>query len=216
MKKLLVFFCLAFLACPVWAGKDGGVRFGLLGGFTSSSTNVEQMKLSSVSLYHAGVALHVHVGPTFAVQFQLQYQVKGATLDKMDTSPASFQSLETKVGYVELPVQLQLRIPLPVVRPYLFGEPFIGYALNLYSKSLQDEVKDFGKANIQRMEYGLGLGGGVDIWKIQVSARYFWNFGSLCADDGKVSTNAVAETVTSAFKDKRHFNGFSVTAVLFF
>ena len=119
-------------------------------------------------------------------------------------------------GYVELPVQLQLRIPLPVVRPYLFGEPFIGYALNLYSKSLQDEVKDFGKANIQRMEYGLGLGGGVDIWKIQVSARYFWNFGSLCADDGKVSTNAVAETVTSAFKDKRHFNGFSVTAVLFF
>ena len=152
MKKLLVFFCLAFLACPVWAGKDGGVRFGLLGGFTSSSTNVEQMKLSSVSLYHAGVALHVPVGPTFAVQFQLQYQVKGATLDKMDTSPASFQSLETKVGYVELPVQLQLRIPLPVVRPYLFGEPFIGYALNLYSKSLQDEVKDFGKANIQRME----------------------------------------------------------------
>lgn len=216
MKKLLVILCLAFLACPSWAGKEGGVRFGLLGGFTSSSTNVEQMKLSSVSLYHAGVALHVPVGPTFAVQFQLQYQVKGATLDKMDTSPASLQSLETKVGYLELPIQFQLRIPLPVVRPYLFGEPFLGYALNLYSKSLEDEVKDFSKANIQRMEYGLGLGGGVDVWKIQVSARYFWNFGSLCADDGKVSTNAVAETVTSAFKDKRHFNGFSVTAVLFF
>ena len=195
---------MALLACPVWAGKEGGVRFGLLGGFTSSSTNVEKMDLSSVSLYHAGVALHVPVGPTFAVQFQLQYQVKGATLDKMDTSPASLQSLETKVGYLELPVQLQLRIPLPVVRPYLFGEPFLGYALNLYSKSLGDEVRDFGTANIQRLEYGL------------VSARYFWNFGSLCADDGKVSTNAVAETVTSAFKDKRHFNGFSVTAVLFF
>ncbi len=107
---------MALLACPVWAGKEGGVRFGLLGGFTSSSTNVEKMDLSSVSLYHAGVALHVPVGPTFAVQFQLQYQVKGATLDKMDTSPASLQSLETKVGYLELPVQLQLRIPLPVVR----------------------------------------------------------------------------------------------------
>ena len=129
MKKLLVLCCLVFLACPVWACKEGGVRFGLLGGFTSSSTNVEKMDLSSVSLYHAGVALHVPVGPTFAVQFQLQYQVKGATLDKMDTSPASLQSLETKVGYLELPVQLQLRIPLPVVRPYLFGEPFLGYAL---------------------------------------------------------------------------------------
>ena len=215
MKKNLVILMLALMASPV-LNAGNGVRFGLLGGFTSSSTNVEKMELSSVSLYHAGAALQVPIWPAFAMQFQLQYQVKGATLDKMDTSPASLRSLETQVGYLELPVQFQLRIPLPVVRPYLFGEPFVGYALNMNTKSLQEEIKDFDKANISRMEYGLGLGGGVEFWKMQVSARYFWNFGSLCADDGLVSTDAIAETVTSAFKDKRNFNGISVTAVLFF
>ena len=31
----------------------------------------------------------------------------------------------------------------------------------------------------ERFEYGLGVGGGLNIWRLQIVARYNWNFGSL-------------------------------------
>ena len=32
---------------------------------------------------------------------------------------------------------------------------------------------------LNRLEYGLGLGIGIDVWKLQVIGRYNWNFGVL-------------------------------------
>ena len=60
-------------------------RVGVLVGFTSSNADVSQFDASSVSLYHAGLAFNFPVGVGFAIQPQLLYQVKGASLDEIHT-----------------------------------------------------------------------------------------------------------------------------------
>ena len=94
------------------------------------------------------------------------------------------------------------------------AEPFVGFALN--SKTVSAGVKEtnLAKSALSKMEYGLGLGGGVELWRLQVSARYYWNFGSLCDSSGEVTP--IGQEVRAAFKNGKNFNGFSLSAALFF
>lgn len=201
------------------------LRFGVLGGFTSSSTNVKEFNPSSVNLYHAGVSLNIPIAAGFAIQPSLLYQVKGAALDKMQESglEASVATLETKVGYVELPVQLQWGPDLLAFRPYVFAEPFVGVGINTDNtvKTVGlaiENSKEFKDSSLRRLEYGFGIGGGIEFWRLQLSAKYFWNFGSLYQEGASAedTMNTVAATVKKAFKDNKNFNGFSVSLAIFF
>ena len=79
-----------------------------------------------------------------------------------------------------------------------------------------DKVSNaFKDVNMSRFEYGLGLGGGLEIWRLQLSLKYFWNFGSLSSDGHKVDS-PIGRTVTEAFKEKKNFNGLTLSAALFF
>jgi hypothetical protein len=81
---------------------------------------------------------------------------------------------------------------------------------------LEKMSNQFKDADLRRFEYGLGLGIGIDFWRMQLTGRYFWNFGSLSADGGTVDSEYIGDTVRSAFKDKKHFNGMSVSLAYFF
>jgi len=72
----------------------------------------------------------------------------------------------------------------------------------------------FKKAGLARWEYGLGLGLGIDIWKLQVSAKYYWNFGSLYNESGTM--NDIGGQVKNAFKDGRNFNGITFSLAYMF
>ena len=220
MKKNWLLTAVAAIAVTV-SGLDAGaqVRFGVLGGFTSSETKIKNMETSSVSLYHAGVALKVPLMLGFAIQPQVLYQVKGVSLDQAKLSQ---MQLDTKVGYVEVPVQVQWGPDLLFFRPYIFGEPFVGYALNVESKleipslSTSTTVRDnFEDSFINRLEYGLSLGAGIEIWRLQLSAKYFWNFGSLTTE-GRTLLDAFNEAVSENVKSNDSFNGVSVSLALFF
>ena len=181
------------------------VRFGVLGGFTSSSTKAENINTESVSLYHAGVAAQVRLPFNLAVQPQLVYQVKG-------TAAAS---ADTKVGYVEVPVQIQWGPDLIVCRPYVLAEPFVGYALNVKATSglanAQMVINDFKDLNLNRFEYGVGVGAGIEFWRLQLSAKYFWNFGQLSNE-----TKEIAGQVYDAISSGKSFSGINVSLALFF
>ncbi len=194
----------------------GSSRFGAVGGFTSSSADVDVLSAESYSLYHAGVAFQLHLGAGFCIQPELLYQVKGVQLSSALTGEVDGPALDlkSKVGYLELPVQLQWGPDLLAFRPYVFAEPFVGYAVNLNTKVGTLESKDFRKAAVDRLEYGLGLGAGIEFWRLQVSARYFWNFGSLYSESGEV--DAIGQTVKTAFTEGKNFNGVSVSAAFFF
>ena len=222
MKKLI--FAAAMLLCTVAASAQS---FGVTAGFTSSSTDVKNFDPKSVSLYHAGVVFEIPIAGGFAIQPGIIYQMKGATLDQYadDTNNIKLSSLETKVGYLEVPVQIQWGPDLALFRPYVFAEPFIGYGINVSNKidiaGIADKEKrqEWADNAMKRLEYGCGFGIGLDFWMLQLSVQYFMNMGGLADDNGKITTDATNEAIKAVVNnayDKNNFNGIKVSAVLFF
>ncbi len=212
MKKTLVLaaFVVAIVFCPAAAaGSFLSPRVGVMGGFTSSSTSIKNVDNKSVSLYHVGLTAEIPLLGGFAVQPSVLYQVKGLSADKWGSSNISetVGSFETKVGYLEVPVQIQWGPDLLLFRPYVFAEPFAGYRLGQSSKGV---FADGLKESLKKFEYGLGLGAGLEIWKLQVSFKYFWNFGDIYSTGGNL-----VDSTKDAVKGKS-FNGIMVSVAVFF
>ncbi|MCQ2145884.1 MAG: outer membrane beta-barrel protein [Bacteroidales bacterium] len=222
MKKLVLTVIAAvsmlFFADKASAQIEG---VGVFGGFTSSSSNVKNFTPSSVSQYHLGVAYKFNLGLGLAIQPSVSYQVKGTTLDMIGSQTISenLRVLDASVGYVEIPLQIQWGPDLMAFRPYVLAEPFVGFGVNFKAAgplNIETVKNDWKAANMSRLEYGIGLGGGIEVWRFQVAAKYFWNFGSLCDNEGKIDVGAVANTVSEAFKGGKNFNGISVSLGFFF
>jgi|BioPla2DNA2_1021312.scaffolds.fasta_scaffold13136_5 hypothetical protein len=194
--------------------------FGIQAGLTSSSASLKDLSTESVSKYHVGGFLQIPLAAGFSFQPGLLYQVKGASMDSFSdhSLESSFESLETEVGYLEVPLQIQWGPDLIAFRPYVFAEPFLGYAIAVKSEgqaklSISSSNKSLKDSGLSRLEYGLGLGGGIELWKLQLSAKYFWNMGSLYSESQTAAdaTKGVTEAVKAAFKDKKSFNGIMFT-----
>lgn len=184
-------------------------HFGLMGGFTSSATKIKDVDSKSVSLYHIGLTAQLPVGGGFAIQPSVLYQVKGASAGDMgDLSiKDAGKSFETKVGYLEVPVQIQWGPDLMFFRPYAFAEPFVGYRISSSNKENAKVLKD----ELKKVEYGLGLGVGIDVWKLQLSAKYFWNFGKIYE-----TGDTASETIKDAVNNGNNFNGIMASVAFFF
>ena len=212
MKKTLIVLALAAALSSMtqaYAQSYTRNRVGAIAGFTSSSAKISDVDAKSISLYHIGLTAELPVGLGVTIQPSLLYQMKGMSLDswKNSTGTDIKDSFETKVGYLELPVQIQWGPDLLAFRPYGFLEPFVGYKLTDSSKGesakvLSDELKN--------VEYGLGAGVGIDIWMLQFSAKYFWNFGDI------YHTGSTATQTIKGLKDGNNFNGIAVSVAIMF
>ena len=211
MKKIVFTLMAAALVFSVnsRAQHYDNSRLGITGGVTSTSTTIKGVDTKSISQYHAGLALEIPLGGGFAIQPEVLYQVKGMALDKWGDSTTGDigKSFETKVGYLEVPVQIQWGPDLMLFRPYGFVEPFVGYRL---TENSEGDAKMLAN-KLQNVEYGMSLGAGVDIWKLQVALKYFWNFGNVYKSDIKDTGTTIA-----GLKDGNNFNGVAVSVALFF
>ncbi len=204
----------AILFCTeVSAQSYSSTRFGVMGGFTSSSAKIKDVTTKSVSLYHAGVTAEFPLLGGFHIQPSIIYQVKGASADNIG-SVALSDFFETKVGFIEIPVQLQWGPDLMAFRPYGFVEPFVGLRINDKSEGVAEGISD----KLKKAEYGLGLGVGLEISRFQLSAKYYWNFGRIYDKDGNSSSigDTVKGTVTDLVNNGNNFNGIAVSLAVFF
>ena len=172
--------------------------FGVIGGVTSSQMKFKDIDLKSYTGAHVGVAYNLPLGAGFALQPELIYNVKGTNWEELKT--------KAKYGYVELPVQLQWGLDLVMLRPYVFAEPFAGYAVT-GSKVINSDKAKINLSNVKsRFEYGLGIGAGVEVYnRVQLAFKYYWNFEN--ADQWSV----VADMVKA-----KSFSGLVFTAGIFF
>lgn len=147
------------------------ILFGSAVGFKSSDE------------YSAGAVVQVSLPGGFAVQGGLMYQTKELSINTPEVAVVDtvVRTITSKYSYLEVPVQLQWGVDLILLRPYIFTEGFLGYAVKA----------DHG----HRYEHGVAVGGGLELWKLQLSAKYFWNLGG--------------ERYT-------RFKGFALTGVWFF
>jgi hypothetical protein len=175
MKKFIVIVASLLVAVSAHA------QFGVVAGITSSSSNlkdaVADVQAQNITQYHVGLTYKLDLG-LIAIQPSILDNMKGT---KLNVANIGATELDYKTGYVEVPVQLQAGLNLGVARIYGFAEPFVGYAItNQVNSSLAKDPQSTWNNIKSKLEYGVGLGVGVELIKhVQVSAKYFWNMGSM-------------------------------------
>lgn len=215
MKKIL-FSIFALLLGVVASAQDG---FSVLGGITSSSTRIEELNLENAARCHFGVAYKRSILYGFAVQPELWYDMKGANVPALIEGHGAGM-LDLKMGYAELGTQLQWGPDLVLFRPFVFFEPFIGYAINNnITRSCSDNTFRTALNNswecLKRLEYGYGMGGGLELFGMfQLTAKHFRNLGPLLKDGP--CTTAEARCLTSSLDDNSNFGGWVFSLGFFF
>ena len=195
MKKSI--FAIA-LAISLFSAIEASAQVGIIGGLTSSTTQVKNIDSKSLNLYHVGLITKVDLGMGFAIQPGLIYQVKGVALGEISENTKT-EDFQLKSGFLEIPVGLQWGPDLLAFRPYLFAEPFVGYQIS----------------GSDSAEYGFGLGLGIEFGgRLQLSAQYFNNMGKLFNED-KVDTAVIKEDVKESLKDG-NFKGFKLSLAILF
>ena len=198
MKKILVIVASLLVAVSAHA------QLGVVAGITSSKSNLEEAyaDINNVNQYHVGLTYKLDLG-LIAVQPSLIYNVKGVSMEgfKVADIQTHLGERDYKTGYLEIPVQVQAGINLGLARVYGFVEPFVGYALNNeVNTSLLKEPEQTWQNVKSRLEYGIGLGAGVELIKhVQVAVKYYWNMGDMYGKEIKVAnfTSTIGEQKAS-------------------
>lgn len=217
MKKLFLTIALALLTFTA-----ANAQFGIIGGFTSSSTKLPKgtnwsAEVKNAPLWHAGVAYKIGMGPFFTLQPQLVYQTKGS---KVNDGARDFKS---QAGFVELELSAQLGLDLLMLRPFIMLEPFIGYDVTpgeILNGSITgisfDEVNKYLRNAKNKFEVGFGVGGGIEVMRhVQVSVQWFMNAGKLFNED-KLAADTVMKAIATNYKDINNYQGLKVTVGIFF
>ena len=217
MKKLFLTIALALLTFTA-----ANAQFGIIGGFTSSSTKLPKgtnwsAEVKNAPLWHAGVAYKIGMGPFFTLQPQLVYQTKGSKVND------GLRDLTSQAGFVELELSAQLGLDLLMLRPFIMLEPFIGYDVTpgeILNGSItgitSDEVNKYLRNAKNKFEVGFGVGGGIEVMRhVQVSVQWFMNAGKLFNED-KLAADTVMKAIATNYKDINNYQGLKVTVGIFF
>lgn len=216
MKRFLMVIALCVMT--FWGSDTSMARgFGITGG--ASFVGVKDVTSGLTTGYHAGLTYKFDLPLGFAIQPSVLYHQKGSVVED---AFANGSSLDLKTGYLEVPVSFQWGPDLILFRPFLDVTPFVGYGLNNsvsgYSSLINSiQQTDNQWEGLNRLEYGLGLGIGLDIWKLQVIGRYNWNFGSLLDVNGKLpGAENVLSNVKSSVLGGNNYGGMTLSVAFIF
>ena len=211
MKKLIT-LCVVVLVSAATAFNANAGRFGVKAGVNVTNLNMDNIESIGALGYSAGITWQWNLPLWLAIQPDLMYHVKATNLDQVGS--------QLSLGTVEFcpNVQWGPRFANKNIRVFAQASPFIGYAVSkditegdgIISDEIKDIMNQYGVAgtwdNVNRFSYGCGLGVGVQLWALQVTAQYVWNFGSL--------TN-ISDVSVESFNDT-NFGGYNVTLALMF
>ncbi len=173
MKRLFATVVAALALCCISASAQA--KWGVTAGLNFNTSKFSEIDVKAKTGWSAGATCLVDLPLGFSIQPSLLYHQKGANITN---------EIAQNMGFIELPVSVQWGPDLLVFRPFLDVTPYIGYALsNEVTTSLAD-FKFSSWRGKERFEYGLGIGAGINVWKLQLIARYNWNFGSLYNVEG--------------------------------
>lgn len=219
MKKTLA---LAIsIAAILWTSVsiDAQNRCGVIGGFSFSQAS-EVANRGTMTRYNAGVTYQFKLPAGFSIQPSLLYHSKGVRAGNVNTG----SNMDLTVGYLELPVSFQWGPDLLLFRPFLDVSPYIGVGLhNKMSCKGPAAPESFTETNVwqtagvARMEYGVGVGIGVEIWRFQIIGRYNWNFGSLYKGNDNIdATSQAAWFMENTFGEGGNYRGLTLSVSFLF
>ena len=180
MKRILLLVT-AFMLLSV----QGFSQFGIKGGLNFNS--LEDINLRGVKNFDIGNSTGFNAGILYkikipliglTIQPELIYSQTNSSINT-DIIGGSNLNGDLKLGTLMLPVGLQWGIDLMLFRPFIQAVPYIGYTVNT-----QNKITNL-NWNVDKFKYGVGLGAGLDIWKLQISGRYNWDLGDVAEFEWK-------------------------------
>ncbi len=178
MKKF--FITLTLLLC-VGIYANAQVSFVVKGGL--NYTKMSDITLGNLDqAWNAQTGFHAGIGAQFKIPktgFSFQPEALYSRVRTNFIGPITQDSYDFQIDYVNVPLNLQWGIDLTVIRPFIFAAPYISYAIGK-GELLENVEWD----NFNRFDYGVGLGAGIEIWKVQISGKYNWGFGKPFNENG--------------------------------
>ena len=202
MKRIYIILAAAvlFMCLPSGAAAQ---HFGVKAGINFSDPKSD---VKTNLGYQAGIAVQCDLPLWFSVQPELLFHVKGGQAESSNKGTSSAFGL----GYLEIPVNIQWgpRFSDDRFRIFVQGSPFIGYAISKDMKNAKGESYDW--KNINRFEYGVGAGLGVQLWRhFQIVGQYNWSLGDLV-------NSGFAESEFKKVFDESNFSGYTVSLAIIF
>ena len=178
MKKYFIALVVALMAISASAQ----VKFGVTAGMNFNSAKIADVKMDAKAGWNVGATLQFNLPLGFSLQPSVVYMHKAAGFETPSLSSDFLEDLKAEmvqtVGSVVVPVSVQWGPDLLVARPFLDVTPYVGYSLTNKVKSDFAGIEEVVKGG-NGLDYGLGLGAGINVWKLQAIVRYNWNFGVL-------------------------------------
>ena len=194
MKKLISIFAAVVIAAVLSTDADAR-RFGIKAGVNVTDLDVENVETVGALGYQAGLSWQFDLPLGFAIQPDILYHVNATKLDSV--------SEQLSFGYVKVPVNIQWGLRLADRKIRVFGQasPFVSYAVTM--KGTTDDIPTWDDMN--RFSYGAGLGGGIQLGFLQLTAEYNWAFG-----------NSLKDKTTDELFNKGNFSGYTVSLAFMF
>ncbi|MBO5497957.1 MAG: PorT family protein [Bacteroidales bacterium] len=204
MKRFFTIVFAALFLCGITVSAQP--KWGVTAGLNFNTSKFSDIDVKARTGWSVGATCLVDLPLGFSVQPSLLYHQKGANIT---------DRVSQTMGYLELPVSVQWGPDLLIFRPFIDVTPYIGYALASDAKmSLPGLNLDWNTwEGKKRFEYGLGIGAGVNVWKLQVIARYNWNFGSLYNVKG---WDDIKEQIPALKRGSEHFGGVTLSLAYLF
>jgi len=175
MKRLMTVLLIAafagLLALPQPAA--AGIQFGIkAGGNMAKPTGLDAQDplatLKNKVGFTGGIFLAFNFGRVVTIQSEVLYTMKGAVYVALDDSYTD----KLYADYIEVPLLLKLKLPLPVVQPFIFGGPTVGFKLQEKLESNGEEIP-LGEALLKNNDYGAIFGAGLNLGRnFQLDVRY--------------------------------------------
>jgi len=198
MKKIAA---VAILMLLISSSAFSQAKFGIKGGlnynsYKDISGNVND-SWNNQTGYHFGVLIQTKV-PIIGLGLQPELLFVRKGVDNPDVPANSFY-----LDYLQLPINVQVGLDLLLFRPFIMVSPYISYAIGK-GEMLENTEWD----NLNRLDYGYGLGAGIDIWKLQITGKYNWSMGKL--------QDATSTPINGTTLKNAKLQGFQLSVALLF
>ncbi len=158
-------------------------RVGLVGGLNLAKVTANEDgfdysdMLSNLEGFHLGLIVEVPLHELLTLEPGIIAEIKGFKYEEEDMTETYI--LRDYLLYTDIPVNVKLRIPLGMIKPYVEAGPYIGFGV--YGKSWitydgDDESEDIewggDNGDFKRLDYGLNFGAGVELGRVIIGASY--------------------------------------------
>lgn len=164
MKKLNILLFAIFLACFTITA-NAQIRFGVKGAVNFNDYKTKSVTLDNRTGWQVGVM----------ARFKLPIVGIGIQPEALYTYRSTkYEGSSAHTSYLQVPLNAIWTFGIGNLNAFLNAGPYFSYAIDLNRKA---------KDAIDKFDWGLGLGAGLDIGKIHAGVRYDWGLQNIAKND---------------------------------